>query len=133
MIHRELKIGRWHVAFLFATGKYDVKEISEALYDAGASEMVLRQSEDLMWMCDYNCGFTFANPRTRSAVVVIGPTTSGAEFQDTFVHEIHHVAVAIADSLGIDLEGEGPAYIAGDAARDLAEVVCELGCTHCNH
>ena len=133
MIKRELKIGRWIVTFLFATGDYDVKEISEALYDAGASEMVLRQSEDLIWMCDYNCGFTFANPRKYRAVVVIGPATSGAEFQDTFVHEIHHLAVAIADELGIDLEGEGPAYIAGDAARDLAEVVCELGCTHCNH
>lgn len=131
MIHRELKIGRWLVEFLFATGKYDVKEISEALYDAGASIMVLRQSEDLMWMCEYNCGFTFANPKTHRAVVVIGPTTSGAEFQDTFVHEIHHLAVAIADELGVDLEGESPAYLAGDAARDLAEVVCELGCSHC--
>lgn len=117
--------------FLFATGEYDAREIAEALYDAGASRLVLRQSEDLVWMCDYNCGFTFANPIRHMAVVVIGPTTSGSEFQNTFVHEIHHLAVAIADSLGIDLREEDPAYMAGDAAMELAEVVCKLGCTHC--
>ena len=32
----------------------------------------------------------------------------------------------------IDLESESPAYIAGDSARALADVVCELGCRHCH-
>lgn len=64
--------------------------------------------------------------------MAIGPTTSGAEFQDTLVHEVHHLAVAIAAELGIDLESESPAYIAGDSARALADVVCELGCRHCH-
>ena len=132
MIHRALKIGRWNIEFIFAGKRYDVDEIARCLYDAGASSFVLEQAEDLMWICDYNCGFTFTNPRRHKAVVVIGPTTSGAEFQDTFVHEIHHLAVAIAAELGIDLESETPAYIAGDSARELAEVLCEMGCTHCH-
>ncbi len=41
------------------------------------------------------------------------------------------LAVAIASELGIDLESETPAYLAGDSARALAEVVCVLGCDHC--
>ncbi len=131
MIRRSLKIGRWRVEFLFVKNKYDVEQISTILYSAGASEMVLEQAEDLMWMCERNSGFTFTNERLRRAVVVIGPTTSGAEFQDTLVHELHHLAVAIAASLGIDLESETPAYVAGDAARDLADVICYLGCSHC--
>lgn len=132
MIHRSLKIGRWEVDFLFVKDKYDVESISTYLYFAGASKIVLEQAEDLMWMCEYNSGFTFANEKRHRAVVVIGPTTSGAEFQDTLIHELHHLAVAIAASLGVDLESETPAYVAGDAARDLADVICRLGCSNCD-
>ena len=131
MIHRVLKIGRWVVDFLFATRDYDVEGILACMYECGAGEQTMRQAEDLMLNGRDNCGFTFANPYIFRAVVVVGPTSSGAEFIDTFTHEIHHLAVSIAERLGIDLEGEGPAYLSGDTARDLAEVVCELGCTHC--
>ena len=129
---RTLKIGRWIVDFLFCVGKFDVDGILACLHDCGASDNAMQQAEDLMQTCDYNCGFTFANPEDYMAIVVIGPTTSGAEFQDTLVHEIHHLAVAIAAELGIDLESETPAYIAGDSARALAEVICELGCSNCH-
>lgn len=50
---------------------------------------------------------------------------------NTLTHEIHHLAVAIARELGIDLESETPAYIAGDTMREFADVVCRLGCEHC--
>ena len=129
---RTLKIGRWIVDFIFCVEHFDIDGILSCVYDCGASERVMQQAEELMLSCKYNCGFTFANPDEYRAVVVISPTTSGEEFQDTLVHEIHHLAVAIAAELGIDLESETPAYIAGDAARALAEVVCELGCSHCH-
>lgn len=67
----------------------------------------------------------------RVAIVAIGPTTSGSEFVDTLVHELHHLAVAIAGSLGIDLTEETPAYLAGDSARELADIICKMGCDHC--
>ena len=133
MIHRVLKIGRWVVDFLFATRGYDVDGVLACMYDCGATWRVMDQAEDLMMSGKDNTGFTFANPGTFRAVVVVGPVSSGDEFVDTLVHEIHHLAVAIADNLGIDLEGEGPAYLSGDTARDLASVICELGCSHCHH
>lgn len=43
-----------------------------------------------------------------------------------------NLAVAIASDLGIDLESETPAYVAGDAARELADVICQLGCRNCH-
>ena len=130
-IHRVLKIGRWVVDFIFATKYYDVDGILSCLYDAGAPRWVMENAGELMSEGKYNTGFTYTNPEIRRAVVAIGPTTSGAEYIDTLVHEIHHLAVAIASELGIDLESETPAYLAGDSARALAEVVCELGCEHC--
>lgn len=130
-IHRVLKIGRWVVDFIFATKYYDIDGILSCLYDAGATGWMMDEAEELMSEGGYNTGFTYANPGIHRAVVVVGPTTSGAEYIDTLVHEIHHLAVAIASELGIDLESETPAYLAGDSARALAEVVCELGCEHC--
>lgn len=130
-IHRVLKIGRWVVDFIFATKSYDIEGILSCLYDAGAPRWVMENAGELMSEGKYNTGFTYTNPELHRAVVVIGPTTSGAEYIDTLVHEVHHLAVAIASELGIDLESETPAYLAGDSARALAEVVCELGCEQC--
>ena len=131
MIHRVLSIGRWVVDFVFATKAYDIDGVLSCLYDAGAPGWVMDDADGLMSAGEYNTGFTYTNPEIRRAVVVVGPTTSGAEYIDTLVHEIHHLAVAIASELGIDLESETPAYLAGDSARALAEVVCVLGCDHC--
>ena len=128
MIHRVLAIGRWTVDFLFATKRYDVDGVLACLYDAYAPDSVLEQAEDLMLSCDYNCGFTYTNQSRRRAVVLVGPTTSGEEFLNTMVHEVRHLADAIAASLGVPLDSERPAYLSGDTAKALAEVICELGC-----
>lgn len=131
MIQRNLKIGRWEIEFYFAPDGYDTDTLLDRLFDLGAGAGVMRHVMDLTESGKYNTGFTFSNPYDHSALIAIGPTTGGDEFVDTFTHEIHHLAVAIAEGLGVDLEGETPAYIAGDAARELAEVVCKLGCGHC--
>ena len=132
MIRRALMIGRWVVDFLFVTEKYDEEAILVFLYEFDASYAVMRRAKRIMESGKKNRGFTFANEEMRRALVVIGPTTSGKEFQNTLVHEIHHLAVAIARSLGYDLEGEGSAHLAGDSLMALSEIVCELGCEHCN-
>ena len=80
--------------------------------------------------CDYNCGFTYANPYRHRAVVLIGPTTNGPQFLNTFVHEVRHLADQIALSHGIPLDAEGPAYVSGDTTQALSDVVCMLGCAH---
>ena len=131
MILRDLYIGRWRVLFVFATDGYDDNLILDTLYDLDASDYILVKAGQKMREGRLDEGFTYANRMTREALVVIGPTSSAAQFQNTLVHEIHHLAVAVADSLGVDLDGETPAYIAGDSAMGLAEVVCRLGCDRC--
>lgn len=117
--------------FVFATKRYDVEGILSCLNEAGAPGWVMDDAESLMSAGRYNAGFTYANPEIHRAVVVVGPTTSGAEYIDTLTHEIHHLAVAIAAELGMDLESETPAYLAGDAMREFADVVCRFGCDRC--
>lgn len=132
MIQRNLQIGRWRVEFYFAPDGYDRDALIDRLYDMGAGPRIMRRAADLMDGQARNTGFTFTNPDEHLALVVIGPTTSGREFINTLTHEVHHLAVAIAADLGVDLESEAPAYIVGDSFRELAGIVCELGCSRCH-
>lgn len=132
MIYRDLYIGRWHALFVFAPDGYDDNAILDILYDLDASDYILVKAEKKMREGRPNEGFTFANSRMKEALVVIGPSTSGAEFVNTLSHEIYHLSVAVAKSLGLDLEGEQTAYIEGDAMGDFIELVCQFGCDKCN-
>jgi hypothetical protein len=132
MIHRVLKIGRWSVDFLFATDDYDTEGVLACLYEIYAPKDVMERAGRIMESGRYNRGFTFSNPELRRAVCVVGPTSSGAEFVNTASHEIHHVASAIANDIGYDLNGEFPAYVTGDAMQSLISVICELGCKKCH-
>lgn len=132
MIHRVLNIGKWVVDFLFATTEYDEEGVLACLYDIDAPIDVMRRAYRIMESGRYNRGFTYNNPDLLRSVVVVGPTTSGKQFQNTFTHELRHLADGIANHLGVSLDSEKPAYITGDAAMELADVVCTLGCEHCN-
>lgn len=133
MIWRELGIGRWRVLFAFAGRSYDdIGEVQDILEEWGATQDIMRRVEQIMCEDRVDTGFTFTVPDERLALVVTGPSSSGAEFIDTFVHEVHHLAVAVAKGLGYELDAEGPAYLAGDAARAFADVVCQLGCDRCH-
>lgn len=129
MIHRILFIGRWYVDFLFAEDSYDEEEVLSYLKDMEVSKDTVETAKKLM-RSGKNTGFTVTDPRSFLALVVIGPTTSSEEFINTLVHEVHHLAVAVASNLGVNLRSEVPAYIAGDTAYSLAELICEMGCSH---
>lgn len=131
MIHRVLNIGRWVVDFLFAIEDYDEEGVLSCLYDIDAPEYVMLRAYRIMESGRFNRGFTFNNPDLKRSVVVVGPTTSGKQFQNSFTHELRHLADGIAKYIGVDLDSETPAYITGDTTMELAEVVCKLGCDHC--
>lgn len=132
MIYRFLKIGRWEVDFFFAPDGYDMSELEDELNELDAPADIIDEIITIILSGYKNTGFTYTDSNTLRAVVAIGPSSSRSEFLNTCVHEIHHLAVAIADNLGIDLEGETPAYIAGDSAFELADLLCQLGCRRCN-
>lgn len=107
-------------------------QLLDRMYTFGADAKTLKKAYSLMDTGKPNTGFTFTNPEEHLAIVAVGPVTSGREFQNTLVHEVHHLAVAIVSGLGINLDSEEPAYISGDSMLALAEVVCSLGCDRCN-
>lgn len=131
MIHRILYIGHWTCDFLFAEDDYDIEEVLSVLDSMNAPARVKRSLELTMLLDEDNNGFTYPSYKLHRMLVVIGPTSSGREYVDTLVHEIQHIAVVIAQDIGVDLRSETPAYIAGDAARELIEIICKFGCDRC--
>lgn len=132
MIYRRLRIGSWFVDFYFAVDGYDIRRIMNRLEAIDAPENIILEAYAKMKRGLPNEGFTWADERNHRAVVVVGASTRGAEFLDSFTHELGHLADHIASSLGIEYNSEESKYILGDTARDLAEVVCELGCPQCH-
>ena len=128
MIRRLLHIDGWTVHFYFAPDGYDEEELLNLLYDLDASDDILVRASRKIRTRRTNEGFAYSNPYLREADIVVGPATSGEQYLNSIVHEIHHHSVAIADELGTDLKGEVPAYIAGDTAEVLVDIICMLGC-----
>ena len=131
MIHRVLRVLDWIVDFVFVTRKYDEEAILSFLYTLDASYDIMRRVNKIMESGKPNKAFTYTNSNLRRAFVMIGPTTSGAEFLNSFSHEMDHLADAIALSLGVKEDKEGTSYLTGDTTMALAEVICELGCDKC--
>lgn len=97
----------------------------------GAPPSILHRVENNMILDRMDTGFTFSAPQRRTSVVVIGRSSSGAEFLNSFVHEVRHLTDDIAYTDHMPLRGEPAAYLAGDIALALSDVVCQMSCEHC--
>lgn len=128
MIRRLLHIDQWTVIFFFAPDGYDEEELLDILYDLDAPDEILVQVSRKLRANRPNEGFAYANPFQKEAVVVVGPAVSGEQYLNSIIHEIHHNSVTVADDENADLRGEVPAYIAGDTAEVLVDIICMLGC-----
>ncbi len=130
MIHRALRVRDWTVDFLFAHRRNDLEGVLAVLRSYGAPAGLVEQAEDLM-AAGPNCGFTFSNSDRRLCLTWIGPQTEGAEWVNTTVHEIVHVAIAISSDAGIDPYTETFAYLVGDITEQVSDLLCLLSCDHC--
>lgn len=129
MYRRKVHINEWDVEYVITPHRYDSDAILESLRNARAPKRAMRSAMEIMGGLELlNTGFTYVNVRRRRAVVVIGPVSSMQELIDTFIHETYHLAISITESYGYDLSGEVPAYLIGDLARELADVICTFGC-----
>lgn len=130
MIHRALRVHGWTVDFLFAHRRNDPVGVIACMRSYGAPVSLLEQAEELM-SAGPNCGFTFSNSDDRLCLSWVGPQTDGSQWVNTTVHEIVHVAMAVAAEEGIDPYTETFAYLVGEITEQLADLLCELACDHC--
>lgn len=131
MLLRRIDILGWTAVFLFSTDGYDDSEVLRQLVYCDPPESIYREVAANLEAGRPNEGFTYTNTLKRRSVVYIGPTSSGHEFLSSFVHELAHLTCDICLTDGISLSGERIAYIQGEVARRLSDVVCHLSCDTC--
>lgn len=131
MIYRRIEIAQWTCDLYVSIDGYWIDEILEVFSSLDAPADVTRRIERNMLRNELDSGFTFSNPDLRRSVMVIGKPSSGAEFLNSFTHELRHLVDDIAMVDRMPTSGEGVAYLTGDTAMLAADIVCKMSCDHC--
>lgn len=124
-----LKDWKWSVKVFYAVDTYYVDDILGELEAIGCSRDDLKQAEACLY--GVNSGLTYSNFKNRSSVIVIGLTSSAAQFQNTFDHEKGHLAMHICGFLNIDPFGEEFQYLVGEIGQDMFPVAKTFLCDRC--
>lgn len=133
MITRRVEIKKygWALHVYCAVRSYFVEDILMHLADIGCSGEFLEEAERNMRGGTLNRGLTYSNWGSRETVLVVGLASSPEEYANSIVHELWHFAVHVSRALGLDMEGEEPAYLIGETMRELMGYVSPLVCCHC--
>lgn len=119
----------WYVTVFYAVDTYYVDDILGALEEIGCSESGLNKAEENF--AGYNTGLTYSNLIGRCSVVVIGLTSSPAEFQNTFDHEKGHLAMHICEAYDINPFSEEYQYLTGEIGQAMFPIAKNFLCEHC--
>ena len=119
----------WKVTCYYAVTHYEVDEILRTLAEAGADDKSLDRAYDNLSSVNLNTGLCYSGDG--ESVLVVSCATSPAQFFNSLVHELHHLASHIASALGCDQKGEEACYIGGETAEQMYPVASKYLCENC--
>ena len=132
MIRQTIYLDRadgWKITCYYAVTHYEVEEILQTMESAGADDESLERAYDNLSSGNLNTGLCYSGKG--ESVLVISCASSPAQFLNSLVHELHHLASHIASALGYDQKGEETCYIAGETAEKIYKVASKFLCEHC--
>ena len=123
----------WFVRVYYAEDGYDYDTLRRDLYSLGGE---LDEIDDLLISLEEegnNAGVTRSNIFQKRSVIIIGPTSSAADFQDTYDHEKGHLAMHICIAEDIDPFSEEYQYLVGEIGRRMFKVAKDYLCENCRN
>lgn len=119
MIRQSFHLDRfdWTITIFYAVHGYYVEDIMDELKRIGIRGKKLAKAEENLTAGEVNSGLTYVN--NGEAVCVIGIASSAAQYMDSIVHEVMHLAKFIGKAEGLDPYGEEVCYIGGEIARKM--------------
>ena len=121
----------WYVTVFYAVNMLYLDEVLGELVAIGCSDNRLKEIEESLSTEQYNVGLTYSNLKGRCSVIVIGITSSPAQFQNTFDHEKGHLAMHICEVDGIDPFSEKFQYLTGEIGQSMFPIAKKFMCDHC--
>lgn len=132
MIRQTISLERahgWKVTCYYAVTHYEVEEIMQRLIEAGCDGKNLQTAYDNLSSGALNTGLCYSGDG--ESILVISCASSPAQFLNSLVHELHHLASHIASALGYGQKGEEACYLAGETAERMYPVASKFLCEHC--
>ncbi len=119
---------RWWVRIYYAVTCYRTERILSDLKSLDCKEKIYRKAKLHLWRGNLDTGLTYTNKRYRRSLVVVGLSSSPAQFLNSFEHELRHLVDDIIDACGVDAHGEEVAYLTGDLNALLFDDVHSFIC-----
>lgn len=119
MIRQSFHLDRfdWTITIFYAVHGYYVEDIMDELKRIGIRGKKLAKAEENLTAGEVNSGLTYVN--NGEAVCVIGIASSAAQYMDSIVHEVMHLAKFIGKAEGLDPYGEEVCYMGGEIGRKM--------------
>lgn len=108
---------RWLVHCYFAVDCYYTDEIVSRLRDMGCGIRYAEKAYDNMSSCSLDSGLCYSDTGKNESVMVTSIASSPAQFLNSFVHEIAHLADHISMRYGIKPGGEDYCALCGDISE----------------
>ena len=121
----------WYIIVFYIIDVINKAKIIDTLYSIDCDPLIIEGVEYNIDNNIENSGFAVTNNKIKTSVMMIGPTISAAEFQDTYDHEKGHVATHIATAMDIDPYGEGMQYLNGAIGKEMFPVAKYFLCDSC--
>ena len=118
----ELRDYDW-ICHCYVYGSDDVDEIERELVRLECGSDFFDSAMDMVESDKTDIGFCYTNMLFRESVIYIGNTENIYQLLNTMFHEFGHLAVNIADSNGIDKDGEAFCYLIGDIGENASRFI----------
>ena len=121
----------WYVKVYYVSSFYSFQEIINDLYSLGYDDDKVEEVISELEEYKENERYTFTNVHANRSLIIIGPTTSAEDFQDTFDHEKGHLAMHICIAKDIDPFSEEFQYLNGIIGKQMFKAGKMFLCEHC--
>lgn len=121
----------WHVRAYYAVTTYWRDRILRDLWRVGCRGEALERARLNLTDSALDTGLTYSNLRRCETVMVLSLTSTPAEFLNSWVHEMKHLARHVEQAYTIDTFGEEAAYLEGTIAQKMFPVAGKFLCEHC--
>lgn len=118
----------WRCSVYYDATSRDAGPILSALEGIGCTGRSLERAERNLYAGIRNTGLTYTNQELRRSVMVLGRTSSPAQFWNTLDHEKGHLAEHIAEALSMDRSEEEFEYLKGEIAQQTYPVAVRFLC-----
>ena len=122
---------RWRVRVYYAVTTYWAEAIIRELARIGCRGEELRRAYANLTRGGLDTGLTYSNRRAHESVMVIGLTSSAAQFQNSLDHEKGHLVKHMSLAFGLDPYGEEQQYLSGEIGQRMFPVARRFLCPHC--